>query len=241
MTDLKTRISAAARSAEPGRVWTPADFATLGSRDAIDKALQRLALAGELRRIDRGLYDRPTINRLTKRPTTPDYRAVVDAIARRDQLRMLVDGMTAANDLGLTDAVPARVTIHTDARRRSIKLDNLFIEFKLTAPSRLHWAGRPAMRVVQALHWLKDTLASDRKRVLDRLAKVLADPTHGTAIRDDLVDGFAALPAWMQELLRELPGFEPAGGQRSVPAARPPAGTVAAKKRQARRGTEVPR
>ena len=216
------------RSAEPGRVWTPADFAALGSRDAVDKALQRLALAGSLRRIDRGLYDRPAINRLTKRPSVPDYRAVVDAIARRDQLRMLVDGMTAANDLGLTDAVPARVTIHTDARRRSIKLDNLFIEFKLTAPSRLHWAGRPAMRVVQALHWLKDTLASDRKRILDRLAKVLADPTHGTAIRDDLVDGFATLPAWMQELLRELPGFEPAR-------------TVAAKRRQARRGTEVPR
>ncbi len=74
---------------------------------------------------------------------------------------MLVDGMTAANDLGLTDAVPARVTIHTDTRRRAIQLDNLVIDFKQTAPSRLYWAGRPAMRVVQALHWLKDTLVSE--------------------------------------------------------------------------------
>lgn len=70
--------------------------------------------------------------------------------------------MTAANDLGLTDAVPGRVIIHTDARRRSIQLDNLSIEFKLTAPSRLYRAGRPTMRVVQALYWLKDTLASAR-------------------------------------------------------------------------------
>lgn len=62
---------------------------------------------------------------------------MVQAIARRDQLRLLVDGMTAANDLGLTDAVPARVTIHTEARRRSIKLDKLVIEFKQTAPSSL--------------------------------------------------------------------------------------------------------
>jgi hypothetical protein len=68
----------------------------------------------------------------------------------KEQLRLLVDRMTAANDLGLTDAVPARVTIHTDARRRAIKLDKLSIEFKQTAPSRLYWAGRPAMRVVQA-------------------------------------------------------------------------------------------
>ena len=58
----------------------------------------RQVQAGELRRIDRGLYDRPSLNRLTKRPTSPDYRAVVEAITRRDHLRLLVDGMTAAND-----------------------------------------------------------------------------------------------------------------------------------------------
>ncbi|HEJ6137352.1 TPA: type IV toxin-antitoxin system AbiEi family antitoxin domain-containing protein [Pseudomonas aeruginosa] len=223
MSDLKSQISAMLHAADPGRVWTPADFASLSSRDAVDKTLQRMVQAGELRRIDRGLYDRPVVNQLTKRPTAPDYRAVVDAMARRDHLRMLVDGMTAANDLGLTDAVPARVTIHTDARRRSIQLDNLSIEFKQAAPSRLYWAGRPAMRVVQALHWLKDTLASDRDRVVRRLAKVLADPVHGTAIRQDLVEGFAALPAWMQDLLRELPNFDPQARASSSQTPRPAA------------------
>lgn len=208
MSDLKSIIAAQIDAAGPSHVWVPTDFAQLGNRDAIDKTLQRMVQAGDLRRIDRGLYDKPTLNRLTKRPTTPDYRAVVEAIARRDQLRLLVDGMTAANDLGLTDAVPARVTIHTDARRRAIQLDKLTIDFKQTAPSRLYWAGRPAMRVVQALHWLKDTLVSDRDRILRRLAQVLADPTHGAAIRQDLIDGFGAMPAWMQSLVRELPGCD---------------------------------
>jgi Family of unknown function (DUF6088) len=217
MSDLKPRISALIDAAGPGHVWVPTDFAQLGNRDAIDKTLQRMVQAGELRRIDRGLYDRPTLNRLTKRSTTPDYRAVVEAIARRDQLRLLVDGMTAANDLGLTDAVPARVTIHTDARRRAIKLDKLNIEFKQTAPSRLYWAGRPAMRVVQALHWLKDTLASDHDRILGRLAKVLADSVHGAAIRQDLLDGFSVMPAWMQSLVRELPGCDPQAALTDAP------------------------
>lgn len=209
MSDLKFAISSQINTAGAGHVWVPTDFAHLGNRDAIDKTLQRMVLAGDLRRIDRGLYDKPTINRLTQRPTTPDYRAIVEAIARRDQLRLLVDGMTAANDLGLTDAVPARVTIHTDARRRAINLDKLTIDFKQTAPSRLYWAGRPAMRVVQALHWLKDTLVSDRDRILNRLSQLLTDPTHGTALRQDLLDGFNTLPAWMQSLIRELPGCDP--------------------------------
>ena len=209
MSDLKSIIAAQINTAGPGHVWVPTDFAQLGNRDAIDKTLQRMVQAGDLRRIDRGLYDKPTLNRLTKRPTIPDYRAVVEAIARRDQLRLLVDGMTAANDLGLTDAVPARVTIHTDARRRAIQLDKLTIDFKQTAPSRLYWAGSPAMRVVQALYWLKDTLVSDRNRILGRLTEVLADPAHGTAIRRDLIDGFSALPAWMQSLIRQMPGCDP--------------------------------
>lgn len=209
MSDLKSTIAAQIDAVGPGQVWVPTDFAQLGNRDAIDKTLQRMVQAGDLRRIDRGLYDKPTLNRLTKRPTTPDYHAVIEAIARRDQLRLLVDGMTAANDLGLTDAVPARVTIHTDARRRAIQLDKLTIDFKQTAPSRLYWAGRPAMRVVQALYWLKDTLASDRDRILGRLTQVLTNPAHGAAIRQDLLDGFSALPAWMQSLVRELPGCDP--------------------------------
>ena len=209
MSDIKANIVANIDAAGSGKVWVPTDFAQFGNRDAIDKTMQRLVGTGKLRRIDRGLYDRPSVNQLTKRTTTPDYRAVIDAIARRDHLRMLVDGMTAANDLGLTDAVPSRVTIHTDTRRRSIQLDNLVIEFKHTAPSRLYWAGRPAMRVVQALYWLKDTLDSDRSAILSKLAKVLDNPEHGDEIRQDLMGGFNLLPAWMQNLVHDLPGCDP--------------------------------
>jgi hypothetical protein len=209
MSELKNKIFSLISTAGSGHAWVPNDFAAFGSRNAIDKTLQRMVQSGDLRRIERGLYDRPNINSLTKRSTVPDYRAVLDAIARRDQLRMLVDGMTAANDLGLTNAVPARVTIHTDARRKSIALDNLVIEFRQTAPSRLYWAGRPAMRVVQALHWLKDTLSTDRERVLERLKSVMADPMHGNSICDDLLAGFGTLPTWMQDFVRELPGCAP--------------------------------
>ena len=95
--------------AEPGKVWTPADFADLGPREAVDKALQRMVKSGELRRVERGLYDKPKMNKLTQNRSVPDYRAVIEAVARRDKARFVVDGMTAANTLGLTNAVPAKI------------------------------------------------------------------------------------------------------------------------------------
>ncbi|WP_127524546.1 DUF6088 family protein [Mesorhizobium sp. Z1-4] len=204
-TDLRSKLLARVAS-QPDEVWTPADFADLGGRAAIDKTLQRLAAAGELRRIDRGLYDRPRKNSLTGQPTVPDYRAVIRAVTRRDQARAVVDGMTAANDLGLTTAVPARIEVLVDARLKPIKLGKQEIHFKFAAPSRLYWADRPAMRVVQALYWMQDMLSHDdeRDRVGDVLRRLFADPKHGKAIHDDLRAGLSALPIWMQEYLRDL-------------------------------------
>lgn len=203
--DLRSRLLTRIQS-ESDRVWTPSDFADLAGRSAVDKTLQRLADAGEIRRIDRGLYDRPRKNRLTGKDTVPDYRAVIKAVTHRDQARFVVDGMTAANDLGLTNAVPARIEVLVDTRLKPIRLGNQEIFFKAAAPSRLFWAGRPAMRVVQALHWLQDVLgdSEERNRVAAILRRLLDEPDHGAPIRKDLVEGLSSLPIWMQEFLRDL-------------------------------------
>jgi hypothetical protein len=96
----------------------------------------------------------------------------------------------------------------------------LVIAFKQTAPSKLYWAGRPAMRIVQALHWLKDTLPSDRGRIMSQLATLLADGRYGRALRDDLRTGLPTLPAWMQDIARELLSVHDA--RASTPASRRP-------------------
>jgi len=206
VSDLKTAILKRIDKGATRGVWTPRDFLDLGARDAVDKTLQRLTRAGSLRRVDRGLYDKPSFNSLTQKSNPPDPRQVIEAIARRDQIRVLVDGMTAANDLGLTNAVPAKIVVHADTRLKSVSLGQLGITFKPTAASKLYWAGRPAMRVVQALHWLRDTMGHvDEDAVLKRrLAAILQHPENGQAIREDLQAGLSTLPSWMQSLLRPM-------------------------------------
>lgn len=191
-------------NAEPAKVWTPGDFADTGSRDAVDKALQRLAKSGELRRIERGLYDKPRLNKLTGKPSAPDYRAVIEAVARRDKARFVVDGMTAANTLGLTNAVPAKIEVLVDARLKPIEMGNQKIVFKHAAPSRLYWAGRPGMYLVQALHWVHDAMQGDTERSkVDRtIRKLLNDRDEGRKLADDLRIGLSAMPIWMQDILR---------------------------------------
>jgi hypothetical protein len=204
--DIKSRVYGKISASTPGRIWTVGDFKKFGSRDAISKVLQRLETAGDLRRVGHGLYDRPRKNPLTNKPTPPDYRAAIEAMARRDNARILVDGMTAANDLGLSDAVPGRVIVHTDARLKPLRLGNLSITFRPTSARKLYWAGRPAMRIVQALHWLKPKLdlPAERQRILDRMKVILRDPKKGAALRKDLRQGLATLPVWMQDFVNDL-------------------------------------
>ena len=218
---IRDRTSA---SAQP-HVWTPEDFADLGPRTAVDQALHRLVASRNLRRIARGFYDTPQDNRLTGKPTYPNPRDVIDALARKGKVRVVVDGLTAANDLGLTDAVPARIGVLTDGRLRPITLGKLTLDFKAAAPSRLYWAGRPAMRFVQALHWLRDMLPSDDGSLRKRLVSILRNPDHGQAIQDDLRSGLSALPEWMRVIVRDLLQQANAGAsaEKAKPSRRAPA------------------
>jgi hypothetical protein len=139
--------------------------------------LQRLTKVGTLRRIDRGLYDQPGFNKLTQKPNPSDPRSVIDAVGRRDQTQMLVGGMTAANDLGLTDAVPAKIAVHTDARRRAIKLGNVTITcgFATGSPGQTGsciWSMRNGSRTFslstssgnsQGLDWMPATIVFEAR------------------------------------------------------------------------------
>ena len=110
MASVAKRIMRRVAAHGKGRwVCTPKDFLDLGSRAAVDAALSRLVRAGKLRRVGRGLYDRPVYSRLLKEIAAVNVYSVVDAVVRRDGLRILPSGIEAANGLGLTNAVPAKI------------------------------------------------------------------------------------------------------------------------------------
>ena len=113
-------------SDQPSQRWvcTPKDFLDLGSRQAVDQALSRLVKADQLRRVGHGLYDKPRFSNVLKRPAPVDLNAAVAALVRRDGIRIMPDGLVAANQLGLTNAVPAKVSFVTDGHsRRSRSMD----------------------------------------------------------------------------------------------------------------------
>ncbi len=179
-------------------VCTPRDFLDIGSREAVDQALSRLVKAGRLRRFGRGLYDKPRMSGVLKRPASVDLDAAIAAIVRRDGIQIMPDGMVAANQLGLTNAVPAKPCFVTDGVSRSIEIDGRTLQFRHASPSVMRWAGKAAAPVVQALRWLGPGAASDA-RVDSILKRRLPD-----AVKRDLAQNSRDLPGWALPLVNSI-------------------------------------
>lgn len=197
MTAVAGQIMKRVSANSSGRwVCTPKDFLDLGSRVAIDQALSRLVKAGQLRRVGHGLYTTPRISNVLNRPAPVDLDAAVAALSRRDGIRVMPDGLVFANQLGLTNAVPAKVSYVTDGHSRTLKIDGRTVRFRHAGPSVMQWAGRPAAPVVQAWRWLGPRAAADRE-IVSILSRHLPDD-----VKLDLLHNRRDLPGWALPLAR---------------------------------------
>ena len=200
-------------------VWTNTDFLDIGQRWAVDKALQRLVNAGEIRRPARGLYYLTLpANSLTGIERYPAVHSFADAIVRRDHLLTVPTPKQAANDLGLEDmgksdhdvistGMPRRIVIPNPAKPG----ESMSIFFRKMTPRQSHWVGRPAMTFVQAVEWYRVQFQnSDYKIAADEIerkivAKILSgERKHAEAVISDLSDNMALLKFWMQPVFRRI-------------------------------------
>lgn len=182
-----------------GWVFTPADCLHGGhgfsSRAAIDQALSRLARAGAIRRLARGVYDYPRINpRFGLISPRPD--SVAQAIARKTGSKLQVGGAQAANALGLSTQVPAHAVYLTDGPSRRVVIGRSIVTLRHASPRHLIAAGSPAGTVVQALRYLGPDVGAD---VLDRLANQMS-----SADRQLLMRGAAIAPGSIRPALDHI-------------------------------------
>jgi Family of unknown function (DUF6088) len=170
-----------------GWVFTPRKFRGLGTRQAVGVALGRLLKQGTIERISHGLYyypkRHPVIGRLA-----PSPEAIAKALTDRAAARIQPSGAYAANILGLSEQVPAKIVFFTDDRSKSVRVGKQTIQLKHTAPKNMAAAGRVSGVVAQALAYLgrknvnqrhiehlKRTLTAERKREIARYAMYVAE------------------------------------------------------------------
>ena len=196
MKSIVTRIKRRIYSKSRGFVFTKSHFVDIGPSKTVAKVLERLVNSGEIRRLARGLYDYPE-----KHPTLgnlpPSYERIAQALAGRDSLKIQPSGAYAANLLGLTEQVPARIVFLTDGPNRVVQINKQQIVLKRTTPKNMATAGRMSGLIIQALRHLGQAHVDDE--IIEMLKKRLSNRD-----KHQLINDICYTSVWIGDIFKQL-------------------------------------
>lgn len=193
MKQIEQRIAAA----PAGSAFITSDFLDLAEIPAINKALSRLAESKIIRRIIRGVYDRPQFSELLQEYAAPDMTQTAKAIARNFGWSVVPCGDTALNLLGLSTQVPAVWQYVSDGPYREYTIGNRALKFKHRANRDVSGLSEKSALIVQALK----ALGKERidESTMQKLAASLA-PDERNALLEETQHG----TAWIHEIVKQL-------------------------------------
>ena len=189
MTGPSTGEKARRRIHGNGGRWafSARDFTDLGSRPTIDSALCRLERKGSIRRVIRGIYDRPQFSEVLSTELSPDLDQVAQALARKFGWRIQPSGAVAQNLVGLSTQVPARAVYLSDGPNRSYQVGRTDLVFEHTALKEAGFRLPESRLLVQALkslgqeHVTPEVISTIRAWLAPNLrVRVLADTETAT-------------------------------------------------------------
>lgn len=193
---IDQRILKRIRAHRRGWVFTSRDFVDIASATTVKTVLRRHAEAGHIRQLGRGLYDYPR-----KHPRlgllSPAPQDVAEALAGRDGAKVQPSGAYAANLLGLSEQVPARLTFVTDGPSRAVTAGTMLIQVKHTAKKDLAVTTPVSSLLIQAFKHLGSRHIGPEQ--IEQLRRNLPPEARRKVLQD-----VRFAPTWMRPLLREL-------------------------------------
>jgi hypothetical protein len=162
----------------------------------VGETLAELTKEGVLVKLAQGIYAKPRMSRFGA--VLPSVEKIVQAIAVRDNAKVLPSGMTALNALGLSTQVPMNYTYLTTGSERTVKLTNRQVVLKRGVPKNFWYETRLIALLVQALKTLKqENVGQEELQIIRSLIE--KEPDKGTLAKD--VD---KMPAWMKRLIKPM-------------------------------------
>ncbi len=190
---VRDRINAA----EIGTVFVAIDFVDISDKTNINAYLARLIDEGLIRRVLRGVYDKPEYNDFLGEYVAPSPDKVANALARNFGWSIVPCGDTALNLLGLSTQVPAAWVYVSDGAYKEYTYANTTIQFKKTTNKEVSKLSYKTALIVQALKALGKERIDDT--VISRLQTMLTAEEKKT-----MLDEAKAATSWIYEYIKQI-------------------------------------
>ena len=193
------RVLARFEELSAGEVFIISDFSDIADTTVVRKVLSRLEEDGKIRRIMRGVYDRPEYNNFLGEYVEPVPDKVAHALARNFGWTIVPCGDTALNMLGLSTQVPAVWLYVSDGTYKEYTYNNTTIQFKRTTNKEISKISYKTALVIQALKALgKDKITDEMIKKI----KVATSKEERTAMFNEA----KYATAWIYDIIKDICG-----------------------------------
>lgn len=175
MDAIKSRI----QGYSLGHAFHVGDFTDLAEYDTVKQSLARLERSGKIRRVLRGIYDKPAYSELLQEQAAPEPLQIAAALARRCNWSIAPTGDAALNLLGLSTQVPASWSFVSSGPYKTYGVGNLRMEFQHRSNKQISGMSHKTALIVQAMKTIgrrnlnKAILSSFKQRLSDEDKKAL--------------------------------------------------------------------
>ena len=197
MQEIRARILAA----EDGAVFVAPDFADIADTATIRQGLKRLYQSGIIRRIIRGVYEKPKYSKLLDEYVAADPDAVAKALARCYHWTIAPCGNTALNLLGLSTQVTAVWSYISDGPYKTYEWNSTKLEFKHRTNKEITGLSYVTSLVIQALKTLGRTNVT--AEIIQTLSEKLSEDEKQACLKEATES-----TDWVYETIRKMCGGE---------------------------------
>ena len=195
MQEIRARILAA----EDGAVFVAPDFADIADTATIRQGLKRLYQSGIIRRIIRGVYEKPKYSKLLDEYVAADPDAVAKALARCYHWTIAPCGNTALNLLGLSTQVTAVWSYISDGPYKTYEWNSTKLEFKHRTNKEITGLSYMTSLVIQALKTLGRTNVTPE--IIQMLSEKLSEDEKQACLKEATES-----TAWVYGTIRKMCG-----------------------------------
>jgi len=146
-----------------GYVFTFTDFLKeMGQKEALIKALNRMAVSGKIAKLSRGKFYKPEQSPFGELPP-PQNQAVKDLLERRGKVEGYLTGLSIYPELGLSTQVSNTIQIGKNETRPAFKRGRYTISF-IKQKNTITKENIPLLQLLDALRYIKkipDTSVAD--------------------------------------------------------------------------------
>ena len=178
MKSIRDRVLASS----DGSVFTSSDFADIADTGTIRQSLNRLVQDKILRRIIRGVFEKPKYSKLLGEYVAVSPDAVAQALARSYRWTIAPCGDTALNILGLSNQVTAVWSYISDGPYKTYEWDHVKIEFRHRTNREITGLSYMTSLVIHGLKALgKERISSE---TIERLSARLSESEKTALLRE---------------------------------------------------------